>query len=176
MNDEFYQEEDDVQYAVRPNKTAIKRDIAEIARLAEQLCELSESQIQTLGFEESLQNAILEAARMPPKAARKRQLKFITAQLRKLELEPVIEQIDRIQSKSIHVVREHHQAEQWRDRLLADDGQRALTELLGKFPTADRQRLRQLQRNAIKEAKAGKPPKSARLLYREIRTLLEQSE
>ncbi len=176
MNDEFYQEEDDVQYAVRPNKTAIKRDIAEIARLAEQICELSESQLQTLGFEESLQSAILEAAKMPPKAARKRQLKFITAQLRKLELEPVIEQIDRIKSKSIHAVREHHQAEQWRDRLLADNAHNALTELLEKFPAADRQHLRQLQRNAIKEAASNKPPKSARLLYREIRSLLEQGE
>jgi len=176
MNEELYEEEGEEQYAIRPNKTAIKRDIAEIAKLADQICELSEPQIHTLGFEESLQSTILEAAKMPPKAARKRQLKFITAQLRKLNLEPVLAQIDRFKSKSIHAVREHHQAELWRDRLIGEDGHGALTELLEKFPNADRQHLRQLQRNAKKEAESNKPPKSSRLLYREIRSLLEQAE
>ncbi len=176
MNDEFYDDDDEIEYAVRPNKTAIKRDIAEISKLAEQICALSESQIQSLNFEESLYNAILETAKMPPKAARKRQLKFITAQLRKLDLDPVVEQINHFKSKSIHAVREHHQAELWRDRLLGDDGHNALTELLKKFPAADRQHLRQLQRNAKKEAESSKPPKSARLLYREIRALIEQPE
>jgi ribosome-associated protein len=43
--------------------------------------------------------------------------------------------------------------------------------LLDEQPHADRQLLRQLLRNAQKEAEAGKPPKSSRLLYRQLKEL-----
>jgi len=48
-----------------------------------------------------------------------------------------------------------------------------LTELFNEQPHADRQQLRQLLRNVQKEAEAAKPPKSSRLLYRYLKTLLK---
>jgi ribosome-associated protein len=56
--------------------------------------------------------------------------------------------------------------------LLDSKDNEALTELLNQFSTADRQHLRQLQRNAEKEIKAEKPPKSARLLYQYLKDLV----
>ena len=106
------------------------------------------------------------------KAARKRQLKFITGKLRHIELDKIDESLDRIKTKSAHGVREHHQAEQWRDKLVISHDNGVLTELLDQFPAADRQYLRQLQRNAQKEAKAEKPPKSARILYQYLKELI----
>jgi ribosome-associated protein len=50
-----------------------------------------------------------------------------------------------------------------------------LTELLDNYPTADSQQVRQLQRNAKKELATGKPPKSARLLYKYLKILFEES-
>jgi ribosome-associated protein len=97
-------------------------------------------------------------------------LKFITGQLHKIDLELILEKLARIKNKSAHAVREHHIAEQWRDRLIAE-GNEALTELLDEQPHADRQALRQLLRNAQKEAEVGKPPKSSRLLYRQLKAL-----
>jgi len=63
-------------------------------------------------------------------------------------------------------------AERWRDKLVAG-GNDALAELLNEHPHADRQQLRQLLRNAQKEAEAAKPPKSSRLLYRYLKNLLK---
>lgn len=172
-----YDENGDIieYYAIRPNKEQIKREIAEIAKLAEQLTHLTGSQLASMKMPEAIENAITSAKKMPgTKPARKRQLKFITAKLRDIDLDKVTEVIERINTKSAHGVREHHQAEQWRDTLIACENNNALTELLNEQPTADRQHLRQLQRNAQKEAKASKPPKSARILYQYLKELISE--
>ena len=66
------------------------------------------------------------------------------------------------------------QVEHWRRRLL-HDGDEALAELLQEHPNGDRQRLRQLIRQARKdEAKPGeRAPKSFRELFSVLRALLE---
>ncbi|WP_256361359.1 dual-action ribosomal maturation protein DarP [Methylomonas koyamae] len=46
---------------------------------------------------------------------------------------------------------------------------------MSEFPEADTQHLRQLQRNALKEAKEAKPPKSARLLYKYLKQLISDT-
>jgi len=51
-----------------------------------------------------------------------------------------------------------------------------LTDLLDGYPDADRQQLRRLLRNVQKEAATGNPPKSARLLYRYLKELLNTEE
>ncbi len=162
-------------YAIRPNKTQIKKDIAEIARIAEELTQLTTIQLQEMQLPEKIEQEIGAAKKMPAtKSARKRQLKFITAQLRNIELDAVMDNLDRLKSKSAHGIREHHQAETWRDRLIADGGNDVLTELVKQFPDVDRQYLRQLQRNAEKEAKTEKPPKSARMLYQYLKELISE--
>ena len=170
-----YDENGDVveYYAIRPNKEQIKRDIAEIGKLAEELTQLSAEQLSEMKMPELIEKSIIEAKKMPgTKSARKRQLKFVTGQLRNIELDNIIEVLERMRTKSAHGVREHHQAEKWRDQLIACESNGVLTELLNNYPTADRQHLRQLQRNAQKEAKAEKPPKSARILYQYLKELI----
>lgn len=178
MNEEFYAEDDEEieYYAVRPNKTRIKQEIAVIFAMAEEICRLSPSHIDELGLPESIERAILEAAKMGQNSARKRLLKYITAQLRILDLEPVKEKLARITNRSAHAVREHHQVERWRDLLLADTGARLLTQFISEFPDADSQYIRQILRNAQKEALEDKPPKSARLLYQYLKKLISGEE
>lgn len=160
-------------YAIRPNKEQIKRDIAELAKLAEELTHLTEPQLAAMQLPDKIESSINDAKKMPAtKPARKRQLKFITGRLREIELDNVIETLGRLKTQSAHGVREHHQAEQWRDKLIASEGNGVLTELLDQFPTADAQHLRQLHRNAQKEAKAEKPPKSARILYQYLKEII----
>lgn len=163
-----------VYYAVRPNKTQIKKEIALLNALGEEISNLPSAQISSLNLPEKLETAIREVAKMPHKSARKRQLKFIAQQFHKMEsdVEPIFEQVAKFKNKSSHAVREHHLIEKWRDRLLKE-GQGALTELLDDYPHADSQHLRQLMRNAQKEFGAGKPPKSSRLIYRELKALFE---
>jgi ribosome-associated protein len=173
MNEEYEYDDEEVEYyAVRPNKTQIKKDMAALFALSEEISELSAGQIKTLELPEVINKAVVEVSGMPHKGARKRLLKFIAGQLHKIDAEPILEKLARIKNKSAHAVREHHIVERWRDRLISE-GNDALTELLDEQPQADRQLLRQLVRNAQKEAEAGKPPKSSRLLYRQLKVLFQ---
>ena len=161
-----------VYYAVRPNKTQIKKDLAVLFALSQELSELSANQIKALELPDHIHKSVVEASGMPHKGARKRLLKFITGQLNKIDVEPILEKLARMKTQSAHAVREHHMAERWRDRLIAE-GNEALTAFLNDYPDADRQQLRQLLRNAQKEAEAAKPPKSSRLLYQYLKNLLK---
>ena len=165
-------QEEEQTWAIRPNKSQIKRDIAALSDLCEEITQLAPVQIARLGLPDKIESAILEAAKMPLKGARKRQLKFITGLMRKIDVEPIQESLDKIKAKSAHAARELHQLERWRDRFLSDDKQ-ALNEFLTQYPEADVQYIRQLIRNANKEKANEKPPKSSRLLFRYLRDLLE---
>ena len=160
-----------VYYAIRPNKTRIKKDMAVLFALSEELSVLPPTQLKALELPDNIHKALTEASGMPHKSARKRLLKFITGQLNKIDIEPYLEKLARMKSQSAHAVREHHIAERWRARLI-NDGNAALTELLNDHPHADRQQLRQLIRSAQKETELAKPPKSSRLLYRYLKVLL----
>jgi ribosome-associated protein len=177
MSEEYeYDDEDDVEYyAVRPNKTQIKKGMAALFALGEEMSGLSVTQLKTLELSENIHKAVVEVAGMPLKGARKRLLKFIAGQLHKIDIEPIQEKLARIKNKSAHAVREHHIVERWRDRLIAE-GNDALTELLDEYPDADRQQLRQTLRNAQKEAEAAKPPKSSRLLYHYLKDLFKSED
>lgn len=173
MSEEYeYDDEAEEYYAIRPNKTQLKKDMAVLFALSEEMSELSAGQLKLLELPEIINKAVVEVSGMPHKGARKRLLKFITGQLHKIDIEPILEKLARIKNKSAHAVREHHVVERWRDRLISD-GNDALTALLDEQPQADRQLLRQLLRNAQKEAEAGKPPKSSRLLYRQLKELFQ---
>lgn len=176
---EFYEDDEDeldesAFYAVRPNKTQIKKQIAVVLAMAEELSELTPAQIAEFSLPERVEQALVDAGKMGRNAARKRLLKYITAQLRLLDIEVVAEKLARMKNKSAHAVREHHQAERWRDQLIADESNQQLTLLISDFPDAASQHIRQLQRNAQKEAKQGKPPKSSRLLYKYLKDLIAE--
>jgi ribosome-associated protein len=175
MIEEDYDEYDEEveYYAVRPNKTQIKKEIAALFALGEEMSNLSPDQLHTLALPEKILQAVREVSGMPHKGARKRLLKYIAGQLHLIDVAPIVEKLARIKNKSAHAVREHHLAEQWRDRLLAE-GNDAVTDLLDEYPEADSQQLRQMIRNAQKEIAGSKPPKSARLLYRYIKELLQK--
>jgi ribosome-associated protein len=169
---EYDEQGEIVYYAVRPNKTQIKKDMAVLFALSEELSELSAAQLKYVELPDNIHKAVVEVSGMPHKGARKRLLKFIAGQLHKIDVDPILEKLARMKNKSAHAVREHHTVERWRDKLVAG-GNEALTELLNEHPHADRQQLRQLLRNAQKEVEANKPPKSSRLLYRYLKELFK---
>lgn len=175
MNEEEYEvgyEDEDIEYyAIRPNKTRIKKEISALFDLGEELSELPQSQLNVFELPENIYKAITDVSGMPHKGARKRLLKYIAGQLHKIDVGPIREKMARIKNKSAHAAREHHLAERWRDRLIKE-GNEALTEFLYEYTEADGQRLRQLMRNAQKEAEDLKPPKSSRMLYRYLKDII----
>lgn len=165
-------EEGEEYYAVRPNKTQIKKDIAVVHKLADEIVSLSATQLSELTLPQDVYEAAKATAGITQRGARKRQLKFLTGLLRKIELEEIEHTLATIKSQSALATKELHLLERWRNRLLGE-GDRALSSLLQEYPDADRQQLRQLLRNAKKETELGKPPKSARLVYQYLKELIK---
>lgn len=154
-----------------PSKSQLKRDAHELLDLGAALVELSASQLAEIPLSEEVLAAVKETRRITAHGARKRQLKYLGKLLRQEDETPIREALERIQGRHALTVAHHHQCERWRDRLISE-GDDALTELLKEFPHADRQQLRQLTRAAQAEQAQGKPPKSARELFRALRELI----
>ena len=161
-----------------PSRTQQRGEALEIRSLAEKLVALPAAQLARLPIPEDLMPHIVETQRITSHIAHKRQLQFLAKQMRREEDE-VLEAIRDAMDEGGEAARREtallHQAEQWRDRLLAD-GDDALAALLEEFPTADRQKLRQLVRNAIDERAKNKPPRAFRDLFREVRELLASTD
>jgi len=159
-----------------PSRSAQRREALDVLELAKQLMELDPGRLAQLPLGEHLLPHIAQVRRISSNIARKREIAFLAKQLRREDDEALDALRDALdvdgEAARLDTAR-LHRAEAWRERLLGDDADVALSELLDGFPGADRQRLRQLVRNAQAERKANKPPRAFRELYREIRALLD---
>jgi len=160
-----------------PSRSEQRRGALEIFELGEKLVALSAAQLAKLPIPDDLLPHIEDTQRIPSQIARKRQLQFLAKQMRREDdetLDAIRDALDAGGESSRRETAQLHQVEAWRDRLLAD-GDAALTELLDMYPAADRQRLRQLARNAVEERNRNKPLHAYRELFRELRVLLLES-
>ncbi|QNN46088.1 DUF615 domain-containing protein [Thermomonas brevis] len=158
-----------------PSRSEQRRAALDVLELGQQLVALSAAQLAKLPVPEDLLPHIRETQRITSHIAHKRQLAFLAKQMRKLD-DDALDAIRDAMSKDGEAARREtaalHRAEALRDALLGDDGDAALTELLATHPQADRQKLRQLVRNAREERAKNKPPRAFRELFRELRELL----
>ena len=156
------------------SKSDLKRESEALQELGEELLTLRSDLMAPLELPDKLLEALADARRISNFEGRRRQMQFIGKLMRKLDDE-VIEAI----RAALQVQRDGsaselaalHQAEHWRERLLAE-GDVALAELLDEYPEADRQQLRTLVRNALAEKAKNKPPRAFRELFRELREVL----
>ena len=151
-----------------------RREALEVLALGEQLVALTDAQLAKLPIPEHLLPHILDTRRITSHIAHKRQLAYLAKQMRREDDETLEAIRDALDEKGEAARRETaamHRVEAWRERLL-DEGDAALGALLDEHPTADRQHLRQLVRNALEERKRNKPPRAYRELFRELRGLL----
>ncbi len=160
-----------------PSRSEQRRAALDVLELGEQLVALSAAQLARLPIPDDLMPHIRETQRITSHIAHKRQLAFLAKQMRKLD-DAVLDAIRDAMSKDGEAARREtallHRAEALREALLGDDGDAVLTDLLAANPQADRQRLRQLVRNAREERAKNKPPRAFRELFRELRDLLAQ--
>ncbi len=162
-------DEEEKVYAERPNKTALKREAEANKALILRMMNLGDGLYKKLDLSEELRAAVDDAKRFK-KQALKRQLIYTTSLMRNEDPVAIAAQINVLERPAKQEVAAFHQLEQWRDQLL--DGDNAVLEtLLNEFDGVDIQHLRQLVRNAAKEKKNNKPPKSARLLFQYLKEL-----
>jgi len=167
----MYDIDDFEEESSRPNKSQLKREADALFELGKRLAELDSSTLKGLELSNELFNAIEAGKKIDSHVAHKRQFKLIGKMLRSIDttaLQEVIEKRDLQHQKGVS---EFHHIEKWRDKLIAD-GPAAVTAILEKYPEIDRQRLNQLVRSAAKELQLGKPPKSARQLFKFLREML----
>ena len=159
-------------YAVRPNKTQIKRELRVLFELGKELVALPSSRLKKLPLSDSLNDAIRDAQGFR-KGALQRQLRFISTMMQHEDVDAIQLALVRLKQPDKQQTARLHQLENWRDRLIQNDEQ-ALDEIIAAFPDVDRQFLRQCQRNAQHELKQNKTPKSARKLFQYLSDCQDQ--
>lgn len=138
-----------------PSKTELKAQSTELQDLGEQLLGLRADLRTPLALPARLDDALAELARITNFEGRRRQSQLVGKLMRQLDDEQIgaIRDALEVQRKgSAADTLRLHQAEQWRERLIANDA--ALGEWVQQFPATDIQQLRALVRQARKDAPA----------------------
>jgi len=157
------------------SKSQRKREMDELKQLGSELLEFTDDALRQLCLPDELLDAIRTAQRINSHGARKRQLQYIGKLMRGIDETPIRQAIEARDHQQATHTREFHLLEDLREKLLAR-GDSALPDVLAQFPRTDRQHLRKLVRQARKEQEVGQPPRAARLIFRYLRELQEESE
>ncbi|WP_455198817.1 ribosome biogenesis factor YjgA, partial [Kaarinaea lacus] len=155
------------------SKSQRKREMHALQSLGEELVKLPKEQFEKVTLPTDIHDAIVEARNIRQHGAHKRQLQYIGKLMRSIDPEPIQQQLDTLKGQSAQAARDLHNIERWRDQLLKD-GDQTLKKLLQQYPRADSQHIRQLLRNAQKEFRDNKPPKSTRALFRYLRDIINE--
>ncbi|MCW8905664.1 MAG: DUF615 domain-containing protein [Sedimenticola sp.] len=153
-----------------PSRSELKRQMLALQDLGERLLSLKESQWETLGFSETMLEALRESKRIKSQNAMRRHVRRLGKLLSKEDIGKVEQLFQRADNQAREERQRFHRLEQWRDRLVEGD-ENTLSKLLDICPNADRQRLRQLIRNSKKELELQKPPASQRKLFKYLREI-----
>ena len=167
---ESYEEYDDEELI---SKSQLKREAAELTQLGKDLVALDAASLDKIPLDSQLRDAVDAARTIKSHGALKRQQQFIGKLLRNRDNTEVITAYEKIRQQSSSTNAVFKQSEKWRELLLEDEKSN-LQDFINRWPAVDRQKLRQLIRNARKEMAQNKPPKSSRELFRLIRETIEE--
>ncbi|WP_428241980.1 ribosome biogenesis factor YjgA [Gynuella sp.] len=139
--------EDDIEWV---SKTRMKKEMHELQEIGMKLMELNQSQLDTIPLTDELIAAITESKRITSREARRRHSQFVGRLMRKADYDAIVHGIELLDPASDAYARLHQQSERWRDRLLTGDNDE-LVAWFDQYPDCDRQQLRNLLRNSLKE-------------------------
>ncbi len=139
------------------SRTDLKRESDALQQLGQDLLTLRSDLQARLQLPDKLQDALAEARRITNFEGKRRQMQYVGKLMRQLDPSLVIAAraaLDEQHNGSAAEKLALHEAEQWRERLIADDA--ALPLWMERFPRTDTQQLRALIRQARKDAPEGK--------------------
>jgi len=174
MKERNQQDDDDTAFELPKSKSQVKRELLALQKLGVDLIEYKGKDFHQFPLSDRLREAILHARALTSRGALKRQRQFIGGLMIHEDVDAIEQYINPQKREAQKNVDDFHEVEMWRDRLLAEK-EVALDELLVQHLTVDRQRVMQWVRNATKEKQAQKPPKSARLLFQYLSSILTPS-
>jgi ribosome-associated protein len=140
-----------IESSVEPSsKSEKKRQMQAIGELALKIVGLSPSEFNTISMDLELRAEFDGVRRISSHIARRRQLRHLVAVLSRSDHVKLRSALSVVTGGSIASERKHHSIERLRDKMLTG-GNDIIEEVLSKYPHADRQHLRNLQRNISKE-------------------------
>ena len=140
--------------------------------LGEQLIGLTDEQLDGIGLDDRLRDAVISARSIKAHGALRRQKQLIGKLMRKADPEPIRRSLDALQRDDRVARRIFYDAELWRSRLL-DEGDDALTDYLQFLGHEDTSVAESLQ--AHRRAGSDKPRKTAaRQVFRHVHDDIER--
>jgi len=103
----------------KPSKSARKREVQALQALGEQLIGLRKAELAAIPLDESLRAAVSDARGMKAHGALRRQKQLIGKLMRQVDAEPIRTALAALDADSASDKRRLHEAEQWRERLIA---------------------------------------------------------
>ena len=151
------------------SRSQIKRDFRALKELGIRLASLSKGQLSAIPLSEETREAVLTAQGMARNALQ-RHYRHLSSLLVQEDVAAIRAALTGELQPHVKEVATQHEAERFRDELVSGD-ERQLAAFVERYPKCDRTHVRLLVRNARKELDLGKPPRSARLLFRYLRRL-----
>jgi ribosome-associated protein len=151
------------------SRSQVKRDFRALKDLGIRLAGLPQGQLREIPLSEKTREA-LRAAHGMARNALQRHYRYLSSLLAEEDVAAIRTALTGELQPHREDVEEQHEAERLRDELVSGD-ERQLAAFVRRYPECDRARVRLLARDARKELDLGKPPRSARLLYRYLRRL-----
>jgi ribosome-associated protein len=178
--DVHYGDGDDAQ--ARPSKTQLKQKSHDLQTLGVAVAALSDERLARIEMPDTLRDAIQEFRRTRSHEGRRRQMQYVGKLMRSADEDALREAVAEASIGSARETLLLHEAERWRDALIADD--EAFTTFVARCPGQDLQQLRALVRQARKDAPAAEPTpgqgpghaRAFRELFRSVRDALAAHE
>ena len=171
MTKPYYLMPDDENYI---SKSDIKKEAKELQTLASQLTKLSKKQRAELTASSELQEAFLLADKISNKPdALRRHFQFMAKLLRDENLEQLKLEYQKFTNPQQGNDKLSVKLEQLRADLV-EQGDSLINQLIQENPALERQKIRQLVRQAKKELEKDKPGKSYKELFQYLKSAIDQ--
>lgn len=158
----------------RPSKTQRKKQSHALQALGERLVALSPEKLARMPIDEPLQEAVRQAQRITSHEGRRRQLQYIGRLMREADAQAIADAFAADDAQHRGLVGAMHAAERWRDGLI--DASLELRDFVARYPAAEAVPLAELVTGARRERAEDRPPRDARLLFRELHRIIADHE
>jgi ribosome-associated protein len=156
------------------SKSQLKREAEAKQKLAERLVDISEANLAKMPLEHDLLEAVKTARKINrKKEGFRRQLQLLGKLMREVDTAPIESALNLLGNQHLQANAHFHYLEHARDSIVTQ-GNEAIERLVAKYPALDRQKLRQLQRKAVKESELNKPPIASRGLFKYLRESIQE--
>jgi len=172
MHDTHDNDELDEEFS-GPSKSAVKRQMTALQEMGESLTKLTDKQLDKIPLlDERLLDAVRETHQIKSNSARKRHMQYIGKLMRDIDADAIQKALREMYQQKQKTDDAFHQLEQLRDQVL-EQGLPGIEQVIQKWPSADRQQLRQMLLQHQRELNNNKPPAASRKLFKYLRELQE---